>query len=474
MAGFVIPGVASAIPCFGECSLASKVDHLPYSSTITAPTMNTVSQQLEAMRAAVRRELPALAGEMLTLSSQGFMDGGRFRELAAALTEIPAEIRLNTVMSEINRAALEVVRSPAVPVRESHGLTALAKIEHAAKRRAIRDYREAVLTEHECRALLQHFDRILSARSDGLTEADVLTLIGDAEIRRRRGESDLPAYMLGLAERIAIAIGDRTLAEKAGEARRAMLPIAPLEREEAATRRSNPSWSLHDRVEFALRDAGFDYDEASRIAVLASAKPSAEAAASTIGAVASSKDLSQVSAAIANKFGIGEKGAAAIELGLRNFIDHECSTNASPAIFASHLASWLEANGLLRGTEKRSAFVDEVIALLDVVTPTLGSAGAPAGAFDGKGNPEVQAKAIYAFEVAMGGLASSYGVYLDKGFAEHVTCYVINKIGGNAGPQPSPAITAQAIIDACIPGGANCDPQQVADNIRSFLGQWPE
>ena len=30
-------------------------------------------------------------------------------------------------------------------------------------------------------------------------------------------------------------------------------------------------WSLHDRVEFALRDAGFDYDEASRIAMLAAA-----------------------------------------------------------------------------------------------------------------------------------------------------------------------------------------------------------
>lgn len=29
----------------------------------------------------------------------------------------------------------------------------------------------------------------------------------------------------------------------------------------------DPSWSLHDRVEFALRDAGFDFDEASRIAL---------------------------------------------------------------------------------------------------------------------------------------------------------------------------------------------------------------
>lgn len=29
----------------------------------------------------------------------------------------------------------------------------------------------------------------------------------------------------------------------------------------------DPTWSLHDRVEFALRDAGFDLDEASRIAL---------------------------------------------------------------------------------------------------------------------------------------------------------------------------------------------------------------
>ena len=32
-------------------------------------------------------------------------------------------------------------------------------------------------------------------------------------------------------------------------------------------------WSLHDRVEFALRDAGFDYDEAFNIASIASATP---------------------------------------------------------------------------------------------------------------------------------------------------------------------------------------------------------
>lgn len=31
--------------------------------------------------------------------------------------------------------------------------------------------------------------------------------------------------------------------------------------------RNDPSWPLHDRVEFALRDAGFDYDEASDIAI---------------------------------------------------------------------------------------------------------------------------------------------------------------------------------------------------------------
>ena len=31
-------------------------------------------------------------------------------------------------------------------------------------------------------------------------------------------------------------------------------------------------WSLHDRVEFALRDAGFDYDEAFAIASIAAAR----------------------------------------------------------------------------------------------------------------------------------------------------------------------------------------------------------
>ncbi len=35
----------------------------------------------------------------------------------------------------------------------------------------------------------------------------------------------------------------------------------------ATGKQVDPAWSLHDRVEFALRDAGFDLDEASRIAL---------------------------------------------------------------------------------------------------------------------------------------------------------------------------------------------------------------
>lgn len=50
----------------------------------------------------------------------------------------------------------------AVPVRESCGFTALAKIEHAAQRHVTRECREAVLTEDECRALLEHIDRMAS------------------------------------------------------------------------------------------------------------------------------------------------------------------------------------------------------------------------------------------------------------------------------------------------------------------------
>jgi hypothetical protein len=41
----------------------------------------------------------------------------------------------------------------------------------------------------------------------------------------------------------------------------------------ATVKRTDPSLSLHDRVEFALRDSGFDYDEAFRIAELADAPP---------------------------------------------------------------------------------------------------------------------------------------------------------------------------------------------------------
>lgn len=46
----------------------------------------------------------------------------------------------------------------------------------------------------------------------------------------------------------------------------------------------DPSWSLHDRVEFTLRDAGFDLDEASRIAALA-ATPQPKASAEDVGLI---------------------------------------------------------------------------------------------------------------------------------------------------------------------------------------------
>jgi len=42
---------------------------------------------------------------------------------------------------------------------------------------------------------------------------------------------------------------------------------------------------LHDRVEFALRDAGFDLDEASWIATLAEAHPYQPAQAVDVGAI---------------------------------------------------------------------------------------------------------------------------------------------------------------------------------------------
>lgn len=47
-----------------------------------------------------------------------------------------------------------------------------------------------------------------------LTEEDVYTLLGDAEVRRSRGETDMPKYLLELAERIALTIGNKALAER--------------------------------------------------------------------------------------------------------------------------------------------------------------------------------------------------------------------------------------------------------------------
>jgi hypothetical protein len=71
----------------------------------------TAHEQMAAMRAAVQAELPALAREVVALSNQGFYEGGRFRDLARSLTELPEDQRLNIVIGEIKRAALDVAAS---------------------------------------------------------------------------------------------------------------------------------------------------------------------------------------------------------------------------------------------------------------------------------------------------------------------------------------------------------------------------
>ncbi|CFK42777.1 gp41 [Burkholderia pseudomallei] len=52
----------------------------------------------------------------------------------------------------------------------------------------------------------------------GLTDSDVFTLIGHAELLRGRGETDMPAWCLGLAHRIAFGI-DKALAARVAEIR---------------------------------------------------------------------------------------------------------------------------------------------------------------------------------------------------------------------------------------------------------------
>ena len=61
-------------------------------------------------------------------------------------------------------------------------------------------------------------------------------------------------------------------------------------------------------------------------------------------------------------------------------------------------------------------------------------------------------------------------------FVGAVTMHVL------ASAQPAPAarllhsfssIDCEALIAAVLPGGSICDPQQVADSIRSYLNAWP-
>jgi len=47
-----------------------------------------------------------------------------------------------------------------------------------------------------------------------LTEDDVFTLLGHAAVLHGDGQRDMPAYFFGLAERIALALGDAAMAQR--------------------------------------------------------------------------------------------------------------------------------------------------------------------------------------------------------------------------------------------------------------------
>jgi len=61
--------------------------------------------------------------------------------------------------------------------------------------------------------------------AEAMTDGDVYTLIGHAELLRGNGETDMPAWFMGLAERIATAIGNKALAQRV----RGILAAAPAE-----------------------------------------------------------------------------------------------------------------------------------------------------------------------------------------------------------------------------------------------------
>jgi len=82
------------------------------------------------------------------------------------------------------------------------------KIECSAKQAEIDK-----LCREEQMALIGERDALREA----LQELDVYTLVGDAEVRRMDGETDMPDYLIDLAARIADAIGNSALADRTRE-----------------------------------------------------------------------------------------------------------------------------------------------------------------------------------------------------------------------------------------------------------------
>ncbi|WP_175920345.1 hypothetical protein [Burkholderia pyrrocinia] len=100
-------------------------------------------------------------------------------------------------------------------------------------------------------------EAILAAQQPELTDSDVFTLIGHAELLHGRGETDMPAWCLDLAHRIANGI-DESLAARVAEIKvKCEKPPAAQSQEP----RAEVTDTLRERVRHAVAEAlGEAYD----------------------------------------------------------------------------------------------------------------------------------------------------------------------------------------------------------------------
>jgi hypothetical protein len=186
----------------------------------------------------------------------------------AAMTDLDRLERLETHITKTMAGFLTGLRLSSKTTTGTDPMTTPPQVAEVLNRMRAHKVNHGKNTSPALIAFANEIESALSANAEPVAwHDDVQTVV---EFMFREIGRPEHAYLLTDAVVKAVRRLERNLADF--PAPPAAVPVESLGREAEPDNRAE--WSLHDRVEFALRDAGFDYDEAFEIASLsAGAEP---------------------------------------------------------------------------------------------------------------------------------------------------------------------------------------------------------